>query len=287
MVKDFMMGCDPEFGFKKGARYHSADSVISDAPVGDVGLDGCGRVAEIRPYPAYEPTTLVKNIRAALINMALDTPESLKYTWEAGSMSGGDPIGGHLHFGTKAAGWDKFKLPEEHLNSYLAQPCLLLEYRHDARARRLGTSYGSLVREAVRTQEHGFEYRPLGSWLTSPWIALGVISLAKAIVWESGNRALPDVPKNLKITSEDYNSYSSNTIRPRLSGIYEFITGLELYNTERNYKRSIDFLFNLIQDKRSWFPGVGMMAAWGIPTSTSAIASLVYRPMSIEQIVGM
>src|SRR5579871_3492101 len=181
-----MIGADPEFGFlKDGYVVHAAYVVDDDSNQQEFGLDGSDSVAEIRPKPSTDPAQVVSNIRRAMFYGIRNYEKTRSHTWKAGSVVDTNPVGGHIHFGVegllkRGQTFQTKLLPP--LDSYLAHPVLLLEDPEEAAARR-EHGYGTL--SDTRPQDWGFEYRTLSSWLTSPYIAIGVLSLAKAVVWEA------------------------------------------------------------------------------------------------------
>ena len=181
-----MLGADPEFGFldTHGHSISASEVVQDEKHETTFGLDGSNEVAEIRPAPSANPFTVVANIGRALRQGAAEHTGTTGYVWKAGSSVDGSPIGGHIHFGTKAlkGGYDLTQCLAT-LDRYLAQTLILLEDPEEARERRDQGSYGRL--NDHRDQKHGFEYRAPSSWLTSPYIASGVLCLAKAVVWET------------------------------------------------------------------------------------------------------
>lgn len=269
--KMFLLGADPEFGFTENGRNVSANNVMDegddDLYQATFGLDGSGRVAEIRPDPSETPQGLVENIRKALAQGYRTHSDIRAYKWKAGSMVGGEPIGGHIHFGVigifnemrdeqrffNYAGMTKF------LDIYLAQTVILLEAEREARRRR--ESYGMLGDH--RAQNHGFEYRTVSSWLTCPEIALGVLSLAKASAHEYmfGDRKEFD-KSSLLLSASYYNSCTRSEYIKHFPALQKNISKFELY---KDYKEAIDTLFILIEKNKTWFPGdEDMTVAWGL-----------------------
>lgn len=266
---DFKVGADPEFGFieNNGASV-SADGIIEvDQHDAQFGVDGCGRVAEIRPTAAMNPLSVVRNIRNAMLDGMASNPETKDYKWKAGSIVDGEPIGGHIHFGTK--GIKAATFPTENflkcLDRYLAYPVLLLEDPDEAVQRRQDHDYGGL--SDYRPQNWGFEYRTPSSWLTSPYIAGGVLCLAKAIVWETLYNKLNE-RKAVETDNDEFDGADLKAIRKKYEkAIWKDIQKFELYKL---YREPIDLLNTLIEKHRNWFPSCGMKTAWGIGGQLSA-----------------
>lgn len=262
--KDFSLGADPEFAFIDDVGgVIRADSLITDNEYSSIfGLDGCRRVAELRPKPANEPVQVVNNIRSALLSRRESDPLAYGPIWQAGSYAGKEPIGGHIHFGTLKAkiNYDPYHLISC-LDAYLGCTAILLETPDQAKSRR--RSYGGLG--DYRDQPHGIEYRAISSWLTSPYIALGILSLAKAIAWESIYNKLGERIRPYTYTrsqAEDFRLAKYNELRKVfLAESWPDIQKFELY---KSYKGPIDLIHLLIVKGRNWFPGTDMKAAWGI-----------------------
>lgn len=261
------LGADPEFGFVTRMGFvRGAPTVLrgeTNLGLSQFGADaGGGTVAELRPMPAYEPIELVKNIRNAML-MGIDkSPAAKYYEWKAGGMVDGCCIGGHIHFGNKI-GKFPHRINIRALDHLLAQTVILLEDPVEARDRR--QSYGQFG-EHRDDHSHGTEYRSCSSWLTSPYIALGVLSLAKAIAVESLMHGLTEenMPDNVKVSPTEYNGCKMKVMRDRMPTVYECVKKLDYY---KKYAPAIDMIFDLVKNKKTWFPNIGMKAAWGIGSS--------------------
>lgn len=262
---DFKLGADPEFGFVRanGESVASASEVIDYADDdGQFGVDGGGEVAEIRPSPSEDPAEVVGNIRKAMQKGILHSPNSLRYQWKAGSMAGGCPIGGHIHFGTLDLQNRRVNVRTlvSMLDVYLAQIAILMEDPDEARGRRCDTEYGKLG--SYRDQPWGFEYRCLGSWLTSPYVAAGVLALGKAIVHETLFNGLADEGKtHLRPDNNHFNNATMEELHKRFRPLWGDITKFELY---KKYASHINLVKKLIGGKLTWFPKCGMRDAWGL-----------------------
>lgn len=144
---------------------------------GQVGLDalrtqGSKRVhpiAELRPRPARTPDGLMRNIRLTM-RLAKNKIRRPGLRWLAGGMPV-EPfaLGGHLHISKMFLHSRLVRV----LDHYLALPLMMCESPQSLKRR---FKYGRL--SDVRKQFHGgFEYRTLPSWIVSPRLARGVISL--------------------------------------------------------------------------------------------------------------
>jgi len=247
------LGCDPEFGFLETDTHNvvPAHDIISQGWRGKFGTDGHSEIAEIRPTHSDDPRELVKNIEQAFKYGIKRYPDLKNLTWKAGSMIGNNPIGGHIHFGTYHS-----QSLTKMLDCFLAVPALLLEKRSEAVARR-DHGYGNLGN--IRNKSWGFEYRVLGSWLTSPKIATSILCLAKTIVEEWSIRAVNT--REFQPNSVAFNKVSFDVLLPKMEATYNRIKQMRAYSA---YVKEIDFIFKLIEHNKTWFPENGMKQAWGI-----------------------
>jgi len=215
--------------------------------------------------------------------------------WKAGTVAEGDgevyPTGGHIHFGIHSAVPRRvfgdrdvyYKKMTRYLDTYLAQVVRQLENPHELGAR-LDGEYGFLGDH--RANEHGFEYRVLGSWLTSPRVAEGVLCLAQTIAYQhmllTSKGKCPE-ENQLTPNSEldDYNSgsWDRGAINvPRALKVYrtkfkELQTDIRKFKLYRRHELPIEFIFKLVETKKSWYPGeeVDMKAAWGLVNAKGVI----------------
>lgn len=273
----FKVGADPEFGFvdTDGELYGACD-LIKDDCGGRFGLDGCNEIAELRPEPSENPSVVVKNIYRAMADGVRRNRETLSYSWEAGSILFGDgeyPIGGHIHLGIKYRGIDYADLALD-LDALLTQVVRLLEEPDKLKKR--SCDYG--MYSDMRANHHGAEYRTLGSWITSPRIAEGVLCLAQAITYEKlsfKNRKIKLLSDRLRPDKEDEFALDIKDMRKKFRHLRVIIRKLKLY---KKYKQPIDFLLKLIEKKKTWYPGTDMKVAWGISAATSGLLPLHTLP---------
>lgn len=260
---DFKLGADPEFGFLSGGDLTCAGEVIDYADEdGQFGIDGGGDVAEIRPSPAEKPADLVANIRRAMQKGIIAAPEALDYEWKAGSMADGHPTGGHLHFGTLNLQTRRANVSTlvNMLDIYLAQIAVLLEDPDEARERRCDSDYGQLG--DYRTQAWGFEYRCLGSWLTSPYVAAAILALGKTVVHETLFNGLANASrKHLRPDVDTFNEARMEKLRGRFRPLWKDISKFELY---KRHSKSIGLIKRLVSKRLTWFPKCGTREAWGL-----------------------
>jgi hypothetical protein len=257
MPKDITLGADPEFGLMQGRSVVSAGDVIPNGTDREFGCDGGGTAAEIRPRPSTDPLAIVGESRRILQSGAYEFPETLRYKWKAGNVVEGQPLGGHIHFGFLNNQVDRGVVIRA-LDTFLAQSCVLIEGVDEARARRCNSGYGHLSDH--RQQNWGIEYRVLGSWLTSPYIAAGILCLAKSIAYEAAYKELK-WGSGLLVSADDFNHATSPKIRNNVEKLWKTVEKFHLYKL---YKPYINIIECLIKNKCSWFPKGGMRQAWGI-----------------------
>ena len=266
--QDFKIGADPEFGFLSNDRVVEAIDIIEceNEDRDQFGIDGCAVVAELRPSPSTNPLEVVSNIASVMYEGAKRNPETAGCVWKAGSDVKGNPIGGHIHFGTNEI--TRRNKPRKQvflraLDTYLAQTVILLEDPEEAVSRRQDSDYGGL--SDCRDQRWGFEYRTPSSWLTSPYVAAGVLCLAKAIVWETLYNGLDSGSDYEDIDEDAFIEADLKPIRATFKkDLWPDIRKFELY---KKYKQPINFLHTLIENKKNWFPTCGMKTAWGVEST--------------------
>lgn len=295
MNADVTIGADPELCFTSDLGHaRHAQYVLKDKTYKKrFGVDGALQSAELRPKPSTDPLKVVTNIRRDMYDTLAKSKKVGLYNWNAGSFCDGQRLGGHIHFGHPALTmfrdymdsqgdivmtyWsDAFSLPIlRFLNTFLGLPSVLLENKFDARnrrsqpaaepLRRLG--YGYFDKRVVSVKEWGFEYRPVASWLTSPYVAAGVLSLAKVVMdayldLYYPSREMPDWYRKYDFTIDDLNVYNEKKLRKAYEGISSEIKLLPRYS---EFKPQLEFIDFLIKDRLTWFPVVSLKEAWGLP----------------------
>lgn len=198
------LGADPEFGFLEDGEFVNADQYY-DGGEGIFGHDGCSSIAELRPLPAYSVDEFVKNVRLALQTGYVQNKSTRNLTWKAGSMVGGQPIGGHIHIGGLGKGI-RTNLTKA-LDCLVAPVGALLENRAEGIRRKAG-SYGHLSN--MREQNWGWEYRTLASWLTSPKVAKGLLSMCYVISALIENKDfLSDLEKTETMKADEFKKHDT------------------------------------------------------------------------------
>lgn len=176
-----MIGADPEFIL----RNSDGHLVLASKYLERHGAVGCDSImlpnrqrlfslAELRPGPAEKPVQLVYNIHKTM-KMASKLIPDPDLEWLAGGMPiEGYPLGGHIHL---SGVWLNSTLLRV-LDNYLTLPLMLLE---DVSTVKRRPRYGFLG-DFRRKSHGGFEYRTPPSWILSPFIAAGVLTLTKVLV---------------------------------------------------------------------------------------------------------
>ncbi len=292
-VRLFKIGADPELGFlDREGRIVEAGSVMTRVRH-SFGLDGCTSIAEMRPAPSINPAQVVQNLYKDFLQGYYANPKLRELYWKAGSSlaDGNDNfgIGGHIHFGIhgvtgrtifdgRLAYYRDLVL---FLDTYLAQVGRLLDSPVEMEERM--EEYGYLG--DFRTNGHGLEYRTLGSWLTSPRVAEGILCLAQTVVyqhlWETANKRKVRLDRLAPLGArrcdcsddcEDVDGEETNDIRrsirqykKKFPTLRDNIRGFKLY---RQHEVPIEFIFKLIEKNKTWFPGekVDVKVAWGVST---------------------
>ncbi|NVM56950.1 MAG: hypothetical protein HWN51_02355 [Desulfobacterales bacterium] len=254
------IGADPEFGLLEyGKKFRPACNFIpSKEQPKNFGCDGFSAIAELRPLPAHDPLRLVDNIRTALREGARHGWIPLKNEWRAGSMVGNQPIGGHIHFGVK-------KTDEliKSLDTYLAHTLALIENPEKARYRH--QRFGGLG--AVHEQPHGFEYRPPSSWLVSPEISAGILSLAFVVV----NEALEGKLHNgHSLENVEFTHLNYDYLRDIHEGAKKEIVKLAGY---KKYQPYIDYIYSLIRRRQTWNETADIRQTWGFVSRFEGLKS--------------
>jgi len=251
------IGADPEFGFLNAKGNVMQASNLINASY-RFGLDGCSTIAEIRPVHSKEPRQLVENIRNLLIDGAKRNPNTKNYKWKAGAEVQGFPIGGHVHFGTRGMNRDRLVF---HLESYAGVVIRLLENEEEVISRQ-NEGYGN--RGDYRSNGHGIEWRSPSSWLTTPRIAEGFLCLCHATAIESiNNRSLPilQVGCTCEEVEEDDWEEEARSDKDLFPVVKLAVRRFKAY---KKYKIPIEFLFQLVAKKKSYFTNFDMKQEWGI-----------------------
>lgn len=254
-IIDFTVGADPEMVITdETGNILKADNFVRNRNT-DFGSDGNGTTFEVRPGPSKNPLVVVNNIREIFIRQTIEDPRFLNYRWISGSFHEEYPIGGHIHFGIKknqirrttAVGF---------LDNYLSSVSLLMEDKLTGIQRR-EESYGFMG--DFREQRWGFEYRPLSSWLSSPYLANAIMCLSKTIMYEVMNN--PKFDWHTFVIEADFLNVDQKRLLPLFPKIWNDIVKMKLYQV---YKPYIDFIYLLITNGLTWLSVAGVKEEWAI-----------------------
>ncbi|MEK0314014.1 putative amidoligase domain-containing protein [Cohnella sp. 56] len=254
------LGADPEFvmltasgRIVPASRYFGRDEA---AGCDSVVVRGVQRwpLAELRPRPSREPAVLAQRIRLLLQDAAGRTAGA-GLRWRAGAAPvRGLPLGGHLHFSGVALTAQRLRA----LDNVLALPLRLLEPPGAGRRR---PRYGALG--DCRPKPHGgFEYRTPPSWLVSPRLALGTLSLAK-LAAEHARELAACRPLDDDAQRDAY--YDEGDPAPLRAAAAAVRAALEALPAYSRYRDAVAPLFDDIARGRVWDESVDIRRRWRIP----------------------
>jgi len=266
------LGTDPEFEFinPKEKISINAHEVLPRATDYAIGTDGASHTGEIRPEPTKDANQLTEKIRKLIKIIGkkyiINSRDWSDLVVRAGN---GDfhPLGGHIHFGIKLTG-EKFKnlLKKLDIASIF---CSHFEQFDFNKRRRAYSSYGNLGN--WRDQPWGFEYRVPGSFIMSPEICRGVLSLYHAIALD--RNANPKIWKELQTIYKVREEYLDSAFRNAdlrvskdlIPRIITWIQTLKPYKSNwHNYRNNIDFLIYLVKNRRHWQETIDTLTQWGL-----------------------
>jgi hypothetical protein len=258
--RPILIGADPEFILRKpNGKIVSADRFMDRE-----GAVGCDAVVlsghrivlplvELRPQPSTSPIALTRHLRF-LMQKAEKMINEPQLDWLAGAMPvKGLPLGGHIHFSGVEVNSELLRV----LDNYLALPLVLLE-SESANHRR--PRYGFLG--DFRRQSHGgFEYRSLPSWLVSPIVTVGVLSLGLVIAHHYVN--LQQRPLRLLEVQRAFYQGDKDRIKPIAAKLWLDIKETGMYE---KYQKELSQLFQMILLKEAWQEEQDFRNNWGIDT---------------------
>lgn len=254
-----MLGADPEFILVDAhGRLKMASQYF---PIrGTVGCDaiwqGTNRshkpLVELRPRPSHSSREIVIRLMRGMLYAAkkINNP---KIRWLAGGLPHPRfPIGGHIHF----SGIPLTSALLRALDNYLALPLILVE---DERSIKRRPKYGFLG--DFRTQFHGgFEYRTPPSWLISPTITKGVLSLARVIALHYHD--LNEWPLERIAVQKAYYNGEKQTVRSIVPLLWQDIVSLSTYQEER---QTLDAYYHFLLSGKTWNEHDDIRKKWHIP----------------------
>lgn len=269
------IGADPEFAFTtKSGTLISPGSVIKSGTTNvQFGIDGAGRVAELRPSASDTPRGLVKNIRDVLQSGLTRWPNGANYSWKAGGVAEEEPMGGHIHFGHEMLRDRSIATRVcSALNRTLAPIALMCEDKEEAVLRRSLSSYGHLNGgDCWRDQPWGMEYRVLSSWLTSPDDALGILSLGYLVAKNFDNKAFIDECVDLPEVDPDF--FSECNKRVLSFYLQDIAKVLKKAIGWKDLLNDMKPMFSLIINGKSFDTSRDMKESWGLtmPATVGAV----------------
>lgn len=183
-------------------------------------------------------------------------------------MVGSKPIGGHIHFGLPEDERERITQDTNRANevittldTYLAHTLALIEKPEKAQARK--RSYGHL--HDYRNQPHGLEYRPPSSWLVSPEISAGVLSLSFAVI----NGALRgELHNGHAVNSVKFYQHDYDYLRDIHEEAKREVVKLPEYRAFQPY---IDYIYSLIRRRQSWNDEQDIRQTWGFVTKVEGL----------------
>jgi len=208
-----MIGADPEFEIYRDNRYIYAANVIRGGLTSRLGTDACSSIGEIRPHPGT-PEEVIQSIDT-ILDEGYRQLRNCKIYSGAGT---NDPIGGHIHFSGVSNDPDFRRT----LDVLIGIPLRDISNHASIRSH---SSYGNLGE--YRVQPHGWEYRTPCSWISHPYIAEGVLTVA----YEAA-KMYADNYKTFNTISEfiAYTSINSTTAFPKIKKFYDIIHSLLIHN---------------------------------------------------------
>ncbi|MFE5317317.1 hypothetical protein ACFQ88_01290 [Paenibacillus sp. NPDC056579] len=256
--QEAMLGADPEFLLRneRGKVVFASNYMEKEGPIGcdAIVLPSFRKIyplAELRPEPSKDIKQMIINLHRTM-QMASRRITDGSLEWIAGGMPvRGFPLGGHIHFSGIPLSGELLRV----LDNYLALPLVLLE---DATTGNRKPQYGFLG--DFRRQRHGgFEYRVLPSWMISPSIARGVLTMAKLIA--DHYRHLPARPLDEQDMQEAYYAGDKKAIRPLVPSLWGDLVRLRDF---RQYEPYLIPLKNRLLRMESWNEQEDIRRNWKI-----------------------
>ncbi|UFJ42232.1 hypothetical protein LOK74_06975 [Brevibacillus humidisoli] len=260
---EVVLGADPEYAL----RDPSGQIGIASRFLPKRGMVGCDAarlrdaplsrehpLVELRPDPSDDPDVLFAHIRHALHKAAnMITDRSLE--WIAGGMPFPEyPIGGHIHFSGVSFSFQLVRA----LDTYLTLPLALVE---DPGCRERRPRYGFLG--DFRLQPYGgFEYRTPPSWLVTPIVTRGVLSLAKLIA--ANYRQLRQQPLGDPRVQRAYYTGDAARLRPIVEQLWGELVWLPQYD---RFRQALDPLFDYLWSETVWPADKDFRSAWDLPSA--------------------
>ncbi len=264
-MAEITLGADPEFGLiDPRGRLVNPGSVIRHTNGDRFGIDGCGRVAELRPDPAKTPKELVENIRHILQTGVNENPHTALHIWKAGSTAAEEPIGGHIHIGNNSlCDMREAERVAKVLTKIVTPLALMAEDRDEAIDRRVGTSYGAVDGENLwREQPWGMEFRTLCSWLMGPREAESILTLTYIVGAQFDDKEWMNLAMALPMPeSEHFIDCNKKVMSIYLTNIARVLKKAPVF---KEFRSGLDFLFDTICSGKSFDHQQDMKKSWGL-----------------------
>jgi hypothetical protein len=253
----FRMGADVELVLKDGTgRVVPAERYLPRG--GEAGCDPVqweGRLAyalmELRPLPAGDADALLRSLLRAM-RLADKRIGDRTLAWLSGGLPHDElPIGGHLHFSGVALTERLLRA----LDNYLALPTVMLEDEASLRRR---PRFGFLG-DFRRKPHGGFEYRTLPSWMATPQIALGLLTLAQLVARNA--EQLKQRPLHDPDVQAHFYAGRKEALRHWIPLLWSDLERLPEYAA---YRRRLDGLKQRLLRGESWDGNADIRPAWKI-----------------------
>lgn len=138
---------------------------------------------EIRPQAAYCAHALLENTRLAILAQKAYFNRIQRKVVAEAMVGGRFPAGGHLHFGIQNNRENNVPRLVRALDSVLI-PAVKALFNRESWQARIRSGYGATG--DYRTEHrHGFEYRPLPTFLAEKGLTLAVYALGAAVVQQA------------------------------------------------------------------------------------------------------
>lgn len=254
----------------------------------EIGCDGQSALGELRPKHGNNPIEHFKEILKLMeeLNDLLE-PEIICYGDEqlqvkAGAVQGrtsSEPfqLGGHIHLGSVEIDSLLKSNVGEYLSFFCGIPLTLItdtENRFDfhktseRNIRHAKNQYGAY--SSYREKLYGIEFRMPSSWLVSPQVTIGALSLAYVVVYEFLSKSPNEQHIWNEIFEEEYlihpdkyihwyNNQNWVILQGEIEPIKLEIQQMELYP---EYKTYIDYIFNMIDRNETWHSEGNILSRW-------------------------
>lgn len=256
----------------------------------EIGCDGQSALGELRPKHGNDPIEHFNEILKLMKKLnELLSPEIICYKEDlqikAGAVQGEKDdifqLGGHIHLGCNK--YIKIQYWDEYLSFFCGIPLTLITdtenkfviryvgkvLESERNIRHKKEQYGEYGN--YRSKTYGIEFRMPSSWLVSPQITIGALSLAYVV----GNEFILHLKKGTeliwqKMFEEKYGYHHDKYIEwyknqnwVLLQGEFEPIK-LEIQKMELypKYKEYIDYIFDMIDNNETWHSEGNILPRW-------------------------